>query len=229
MRIPIAVLTLVLSACASAPEKGYSYTGQTPAVRPAAPAFRPELDAPHTRGQPGAIDPDRKTLPRGPDKRVLPPESRPGIWASDGDARRALILRIRRPLPGRVPAGGSKELWARCWQDVQEQLLADPEVLMLSELEMECLRNSLLGTCGEHFIGRWDTAVKRKDAKRGDMLFLAKWPGPFSYREWEATFTERRNERRCEDSNAWTPRVGRLYGRLSNSALDTKGWPRSTE
>lgn len=53
---------------------------------PRAPSFSPALDAPITVGQPGFVG-SPEELPRGTDKRVLPPTREPGIWASDGEPK----------------------------------------------------------------------------------------------------------------------------------------------
>lgn len=223
MRTVLMLAVVMLSACAS--DSAYERGTARP---PAAPAFRPELDAPHRTGQPGQTD-GRGLVPRSTDKRVLPPEERPGIWASDGDERRAFVLRMKRPVPGSVPDGITAAMWKRCWNDVVALLVDEPAVYFLTEAEMECLRQRLLATCGEHWIGRLETAQKRRKAERGDVAFLQEWDGEVSYKGWEDAMVNRRRQRRCNTPGADSERAGNLYGGLANHGLDTKGWPRVTD
>lgn len=221
---PCLVVLLLLTACASTPEYERGTLTRPPSQ---APSFRPELDAPHKVGQPG----QQRTpgVSRSTDRRVLPPEERPGIWASDGDARRALILRMRRQLPGRVPDGITPALWKRCWEDVVSLMVDEPAAYFLTEAELECLRQRLLATCGEHWIGRLETAQKRRAEERGDVAFLQQWNGDVNYKDWEDAMIDRRRHRRCDGPGADTERVGGLYGSLANHGLATKGWPRLTD
>lgn len=213
------LLCLFLASC-SGPD---AYERGTYARPPPSTTHTPAGTGAPTPGQPGHQR--GRNVPRSDDKRVLPPEERPGIWASDGDARRALVLRIQRPRPGTVPDGATKEIWTKCWADVASLLLDEPAVYFLSEKEMECLRHRLLDGCGQHFIGRLEAAQRRRDEKRGDLDFLSRWRGDVSTREWEAAMTERRHQRYCGQDYAWTDAVGRLYGPLSLRGIREFGWP----
>jgi len=211
-------LLAVLAACASAPER-YDFDGPTP--RPPATTYTPAGAGAPTRGQPGSIDPERATLPRGQDKRVLPPEARPGVWASDGDARRALILRVKRPMPS--PAEGiSREAWRKCWSDVVEMLLNSEAALSLTETELECLRNTLLGECGQWYTGRADEY--RKEGTRPDFLRRYFPDGEWDSRAFQEALVGNRNAKRCEGRGAWTRRVADLSVSLGEQGRESMGW-----
>lgn len=81
-----ALLAVFLVSCA-APSGSREYHQS---AFPTAPPFSATMDAPIMVGQPGfAGEPEE--VPRGKDRRVLPPTQEPGIWASDGDETRAAM------------------------------------------------------------------------------------------------------------------------------------------
>lgn len=223
MRTVLLLTVALLPACAS--DSAYE-RGTTVRPPPTRPAFRPSEDAPHTTGQPGH---ERgRSVPRSTDRRVLPPESTPGIWASDGDARRAMELRICRPVPGRVPDGASRQMWHLCWSDVVELLRAEDAVFNLSEAEMECLRHLLLSDCAGWLMGRAKNAANgggtEADREVMERYFPGALPDENAWDEAMNTATARRRARRCEDVNAYTERVRNLRYGLQIRGRDEKEW-----
>lgn len=154
MRLAVlAALMLSACACASAPEH-YDYDG--PGMRPPNPTFRPELDAPHTRGQPGAIDPDRPTLPPGKDKRPVVPrkDGRPQMAAGDEPH---LVRTLK-------PPGCDAEVWETCETRLAAFLAAptnlSSEVMRalttLTDRKAACIRERVMFTCVMDLSGKGD-------------------------------------------------------------------------
>lgn len=227
--IPIAVLTFFLSACASTPEKGYNYTGQTPAVRP--PTYAPAGAGAPTRGQPGAVDPDRATLPRSPNRRPVEPrrDGLPQMMAADGDDARAVRLMFSEDAPA-TPEGLSTSAHRKCWNDVREMMRKSPGVLKLTHAEAKCLRHRVWENCGQRFI---------EAAMRGDEDFLRRYPpnamqvdrgrertvGDYNLMDFEAANTGRRTLRHCGRNLEYsTRRVGDLFREMTAHGDDVMGW-----
>lgn len=140
MRLAV-LAALSLSACATT--ESYDYSGATPAP----PAFTPAGAGAPTRGQPGTVGPDGKRLPPSPNKRVLPPEARPGIWASDkADKGNTVVERLHEAQP--TPKGLPASAWRKCWNDSQTCLLGDPRGVRAPFKEYDCLREMFASACG---------------------------------------------------------------------------------
>jgi hypothetical protein len=124
---------------------------------PRAPSFSPVLDAPITTGQPGFVG-SPKEVPRGTDRRVLPPTREPGIWASDGPTKASAedepphddgdewfarlepdemptTPRCRRELAGAVIRLGK--------QSQREQLPKTPRSCLTARLYLHCANREL--------------------------------------------------------------------------------------
>lgn len=232
-RFTLAALAVFLSACASSPERpdAYDYSGATAAP----PAYTPAGAGAPARGQPGAIDPDRPTLPRSPDKRILPTrqDGAPAIYAADGDDQRAVRLLFTQPAPA-TPEGISPSAHAKCWEDVQTLMRKDPRVLKLSLTEARCLRSRLYNHCGARMV---------EAAESGNADFLERYPpqpmtapagqsprgartvGAYNSRAFEDATTGRRNARECgPHQEYWTPRTGPISNELSAHGDDVMGW-----
>lgn len=217
----VVLLSLVVSACASSSE----YERGTYVRPPPSTTYTPAGAGAPEVGQPGS---QRERVPRSENRRVLPPEERPGIWASDGDARRTMELRISRPAPGRVPDGASKEMWRKCWADVAELMRAEPRVLDLSEKEMECLRHMLLTDCAGWLMGRAENAQKGNGTANDRAVLERYFPdGDFDQNAWDEAMVNmdaRRHHRRCEGPGADTERVWQLRRPLQQRGRDDKQW-----
>lgn len=148
------LLALFLAACASTPER-YDYDGR-PARMPT-PTFNPAEDAPHQVGQPGHIDPDRKTLPRSPNRRVLQPtkDGRGGIYNADSNDEQPAVklAHLMQPVP-ETPDGITEGAWTRCWVDVQQCLLNDSRARAVSQVEFNCHRWLIVTACGGIYADR---------------------------------------------------------------------------
>lgn len=94
---------------------------------------------------PGKLPPP--ALPKSPNKRVLPPEARPGVWASDGEAKKDDVA-SRLEVPEPTPEGTTGKAWRACWNSVQSCLLSDPRAVRASLAEFQCLRWDFAGVCG---------------------------------------------------------------------------------
>lgn len=133
-----------------------------PPALPQPPSFRPELDAPHTIGQPGQSG--APALPPSPNKRIVIPrkDGQPQVVAADGAQAshrpRGMPLseyrtkRDIRDVP--MPGGMTESEWKDCWSDTQEAMNANANTALLGDDEYECLRNKLLDVCGERAILR---------------------------------------------------------------------------
>lgn len=98
----LAVLVVLLSACAAPSVHGPAFQQAAPARAPMRPpAARPVVNSPHFPA-PGATPAGAgayrgeplpsASVPRSPNKRVLPASAEPGLWAADG----ALVALIQR-------------------------------------------------------------------------------------------------------------------------------------
>jgi len=104
------------------------------------------------RGQPGEAKQD---VPRSPNRRVLPPESRPGIWAADENAPKpkrnvnpqANANRTRAPMED-TPAGIPDAAWKACWDTTQKCLNNYEDTSYYSDADYDCMRWWLLVACG---------------------------------------------------------------------------------
>lgn len=211
---------LFLCACGSSE---YARTGAA-TVRQPPPSSTPTGTGLPTPGQPGRQQvPGIRPGPRN--KRYLPPSERPGVYAADGDAQRALLLRIRRPVPGRVPPGTSKEAWTKCWADARDLLLSSPEVLALSEAELECLRKLLYADCSGWLLGRAAKAKQGEGTAADRVLFRTYFPtGALDENAWDDAINGRRDYRVCEGRGAYTERVVGLSRQLQGKGRDEMGW-----
>lgn len=159
----IAPILLCLAACSSTPNTLERGSYRPP---PAAPAFSPTLDAPHTTGQPG---PRARDVPRSPYTRVLPqtPETRrqDGIWASDVPMDLPdlpMIDETEIPFPAEAETDGEKFLTRECammmngstgiWDPIDKRLTWRGK-------ERRCLAALLFAACV-------DAVVQARDARR---------------------------------------------------------------
>lgn len=111
--------------------------GTGPVVAPSGPLVGPLA--------PGKLPPP--PLPKSPDKRMLPTEERPGIWASDGESKKDDVA-SRLEVPEPTPEGTTGRAWRACWNSVQSCLLADPRAVRASLVEFQCLRWEMTSVCG---------------------------------------------------------------------------------
>lgn len=87
------------------------------------------------------------TLPLSPDKRVLPAEARPGIWASDGADKTPDVASRLEEAPA-TPSGIAQKAWKQCWSTSQSCILADPRGVRATLAQFQCLRWEFSGVCG---------------------------------------------------------------------------------
>lgn len=105
-------------------------------------------------------------LPKSTDKRVLPPEERPGIWASDGaDKAPDIASRLEEPAP--LPDGIASKAWKACWSTSQSCILSDPRGVRASLAEYQCLRWEFSGACGGVMVDKGMHNYKGFRAKYG--------------------------------------------------------------
>lgn len=232
-RIALLLLLSLSSACVSTPEKAPLRRGVT--VRPVpAPVFTPTEDAPHTRGQPGAIDPDGKTLPPSPNKRQAQPrrDGQPQLMAADGDDARAVALMLTAPVPA-TPEGIAPSAWVKCWRDFQRLAREDERFRALTHEEAKCLRNRVLSHCGARMIEHADAGnedfLKRFPPRPMDAQGQSPRSGRTAGVYDEHAFTEamdgRRNARVCGPNHEyWTDRVGRIAPDMTERGDDKLDW-----
>lgn len=201
----------LLSACASTPER-YGYDGARPA---GAPAFRPELDAPHQRGQPGQIDPERKTLPPSPNKRPYEPrlDGNAQMMAADDVSRsQAVTERLQSPPP--TPEGLPDAAWATCWGASQTCLLGDPRAVRASLPTYGCLREMFASACGGWIADRGENGYAGTLSRYGS--------GPYDVGAiYDAT--RKRKAKACKDVNqddAFKSLYESLYRKCSRSWMN---------
>lgn len=111
---------------------------------PIPPVFSPAEDAPYNVGHPGFVGEPEK-VPRGTDRRVLPPTREPGIWASDGDLAKVIptpvMLGFNVPVP--VEDGKPDYLLANACAKKIDEMFQEPALKaptkQLSDEERECL------------------------------------------------------------------------------------------
>ncbi|MFP2963363.1 hypothetical protein ACLEPN_37825 [Myxococcus sp. 1LA] len=169
MRLHIAasLVCLLLSACAG--PDAYERTAVRPPPPTRAPRHNPAEDAPHTKGQPGYVDSAGRHVPRGKDRRHLPPSERPGIWASDGDERRASALQTPAPMADSRPAGVPKSARDFCRQEAA-RLAQQAGAEGLDPRVRRCLEDRFLRLdCAADLLKRAEELERRK----------ANWDHPF--------------------------------------------------
>lgn len=221
------VVLLFFTACASTSNKpeSYDYSGATPTP----PVHTPAGAGAPMRGQPGAIDPDRPTLPRGKNKRPLPSEDQPGLWAADGAQFSAAdsqewtekLAHVQRQCPSNTPQGASPEMYARCWADITALLMMSPEPLKQLNVDgIECLRARLMGECGNWLLGQADHYREHGGGKN----FLKKYfpRGEWSTEDWNEGFRNR-ELKRCRNTGQMRS-TETLYRLLGATGRDHKGW-----
>lgn len=224
------LLLLALCACASTPER-YDYDGPTP--RTPSPTYTPAGAGAPMRGQPGAIDPDRATLPPSDSRRLVLPrrDGNAQMSAADGDDARAVRLMLDAPSTP-APEGIAPSAWAKCWEDFKQLARKDKRFTALTHPEAKCLRGLILNHCGARMV---------EAAESGNEDFLRRHPpqprtvtsgprgertvGTYNQREFEEATSGRRNARECgRNHEYWTERVSELLRAFTQRGDDDLGW-----
>lgn len=132
-------------------------------------------------------------LPPSPNKRVLPPESKPGIWSADTMASNADKVSKRIEAAPATPAGLPEAAWGHCWNTTQTCLLAEASAVAASDAAFNCLRMQFAAVCGGQIADYGESGVKATLAKYGR--------GPYSHKDFsDATRDMKRRE--CAKMNA---------------------------
>lgn len=224
----ILAVLLLTTACASTPER-YDYSGSTPT----APTYTPAGAGAPARGQPGAVDPDRKTLPRSPNRRTVEPrrDGQPQFIAADGDDARTVALMLSEPVSP-APEGIAPSAWGKCWRDFQRMAQQQARFRALTSPEAKCLRLLVLNHCGARMV---------EAAESGNEDFLSRYPpepstrtggprgerpaGTYSQSAFEDATTTRRHARMCgREHEFWTERVTALMRYMTQHGDDVLGW-----
>ncbi|MFP2959919.1 hypothetical protein ACLEPN_19315 [Myxococcus sp. 1LA] len=167
-RFTLLLLCAISVVACSGPEQ-YERTAVRPPPPTRAPRHNPAQDNPYHEGQPGYVDSTGREVPRGKDRRYLPPSERPGIWASDGDERRATALQAPAPLADNRPAGVPKSARDFCRQEA-ERLARQAGAEGMDPRVRRCLEDRFLRLdCAADLLKRAEELERRK----------ANWDHPF--------------------------------------------------
>lgn len=141
---------------------------------PRAPSFSPTLDAPITVGQP-VYPGSPEELPRGTDRRVLPPNREPGIWASDREPKVPdTILGLPPVLPSSLSADVAGALMT-CHARIAGALAKSDKREQAEQLtlgERRCLLPRLLVQCLEELQQEALTRYARASAAEAQQTAL---------------------------------------------------------
>lgn len=145
----LAVLLLVLSACASGPPATYQQ-----AAAPMAPAFVPPVATPTGAGlyRPNASV-SHPAAPLSPHKRVLPPTKGRGVWAGDQPQAAATdleVLDVAMPMPPEL-APSASALFVECVRQTADVFFRANDLatraMRHTKAERSCVVNALVTEC----------------------------------------------------------------------------------
>lgn len=158
--------------------------------------------------------PPLRTVPPSERTVYIPPPPAP-VQRPPARAEPAVLRDVIGERMTAAPASTTREAWAKCWQDVVGLLTGEPEVLLLTPVELRCLRTRLLSECGSILL---DAAKEHRRAGTGTD-FLDRF---FPARQWdsEGWANQRDNveRKRCQDTGGLIPFVRHLNQRLSDRA-----------
>lgn len=163
---------------------------------PPPPISTPVMPLPGVQGPrigPNVAPPGTQSgLPKSTNKRVLPPEARPGIWASDGaDKAPDIASRLEEPAP--LPDGIASKAWKVCWSTSQSCILSDPRGVRATLAQFQCLRWEFSGVCGSLMVDKGAANLSGFHRKYG--------AGPYDLDAFHAA-TRPANYAPCKE--AWT-------------------------